>query len=211
MDPVKEAFSKIKSDIDYLKHQINLLKLDLGSLNQQISQTPNPIPTHQQTDRQTQNNGLGAVYPQNLTSSSGNKGVPTDKQTNKQTNQHQEIPLKNQQSSEFKQAREILDSLDTLKEEIRVKFKALTPQEMVIFNTLYILEEDKKIPEITYKILSKELNLTESSIRDYINKLVNKGIPINKLRKNNKTILLNISDDLKKVATLATLLRLRGS
>ena len=82
---------------------------------------------------------------------------------------------------------------------------------MVIFNTLYILEEDKKIPEITYKILSKELNLTESSIRDYINKLVNKDIPINKLRKNNKTILLNISDDLKKVATLATLLRLRES
>ncbi len=78
---------------------------------------------------------------------------------------------------------------------------------MTVFSTLYILEEQNNI-EITYKLISKQLNLSESSIRDYINKLKKKGIPIEKTRKNNKTIILNISQDLKNIATLATIQKL---
>jgi len=84
----------------------------------------------------------------------------------------------------------------------------LTPQEMLVFSTLYALEE-QNIPEITYKKLSDKLSLSESSIRDYTNKLIKKGVPVNKTRQNNKTIVLKISSDLKNIASLATINSLR--
>jgi len=111
--------------------------------------------------------------------------------------------------SEFKQANNILNSLDNIKKGIRLKFKRLTPQEMLVFSVLYNLEE-QKIDEITYKTLANKIKLSESSIRDYINKLINKGVPIEKTRQNNKTIILNISQDLKNIATLAAIQDLRA-
>jgi biotin operon repressor len=64
--------------------------------------------------------------------------------------------------------------------------------------------------EVDYKSLSERLNLSESSIRDYIGKLINKGIPVEKKKINNKSIQLSISQNLKKIATLSTILTLRG-
>jgi hypothetical protein len=52
--------------------------------------------------------------------------------------------------------------------------------------------------------------LTESSIRDYIGRLIKKGIPLDKVKINNKTIHISISQNLKKVATLPTILQLRA-
>ena len=109
---------------------------------------------------------------------------------------------------DFKEANNILESLDNIKKGIRLKFKRLTPQEMLVFSTLYTLEEQKHT-DITYKIIATQLSLSESSIRDYMNKLINKGIPIEKTRQNNKTIILNISSDLKNITTLATIQSLR--
>ena len=51
--------------------------------------------------------------------------------------------------------------------------------------------------------------MTESSIRDYIARLINKGIPVEKTKINNKTIQLKVADSLKKAASLATILKLR--
>ena len=65
---------------------------------------------------------------------------------------------------------------------------------MLIFNTLYSLDEGET-EEITYKIIANKINLSESSIRDYINKLIKKGIPVEKTRKNNKIIILNRSEE----------------
>ena len=121
------------------------------------------------------------------------------------------LTIKNNENtpySDFKRANEILSSLDEVKKEIRLKFKQLTPQEMLVFSTLYALEE-QNIPEITYKKLSDKLSLSESSIRDYTNKLIKKGVPVNKTRQNNKTIVLKISSDLKNIASLATINSLR--
>ena len=53
------------------------------------------------------------------------------------------------------------------------------------------------------------MKLSESSIRDYINRLIKKGIPIQKIKQNNKIILLRVSEDLKNVVTLATIQNLR--
>ena len=227
MDPIKEAFKRIKEDISYLRDEIVEIKMKLDGQNLQKQTTPtdNSLKTLTPTDRQTdqhssdiQLNQKEPLFSQkindNSKSSIGNDGVPTDRQTDQQTDRHSQNTLQNNQNnrldpiSEFKQANEIMDSLDSIKKGIRLKFKSLTGQEMLVFSTLYGLEEQNN-SQTTYKTLAKELKLSESSIRDYINKLTKKGVPIDKIRLNNKTVLLKISKDLKNVATLATIMRLR--
>jgi len=72
---------------------------------------------------------------------------------------------------------------------------------------LYSLENEGN--EVDYPLLSSKLKLSESSIRDYILKIQKKGIPITKEKLNNKRVILHISQDLKKIASLDTILKLR--
>jgi len=77
----------------------------------------------------------------------------------------------------------------------------------LVFSTIYQLEEEAVL--IDYKSLSKKLNLTESSIRDYVGRLIKKGIPVEKTKINNKMIRLSISEKLKKIAPLPVIFQLR--
>jgi DNA-binding MarR family transcriptional regulator len=277
MDPLKEAFQKIKEDIfslkndfynmnneikeikDYIQeiktqekevvqtqsihklsqNNIDIPTSDIQTDNQTVKQGENinsytynqtiqtDIPSKEpcQTDIQTDNdnNSPKKTHPKPLCSqkstfSIGNDGVQTDKPTDQSTDSCSvfqdkkadisQISSLNNTISEFERVNEILSSLDDVKKEIRNKFKSLTSQEMLVFSTLYTLE-DQGIEEVGYQILAKSLNLTESSIRDYINKLIKKGIPIDKTRLNNKKIILKVSENLKKIATLATISKLR--
>ena len=209
MDLIKKAFSRIKEDILLLKNEIYDLKNEINEI--QTTQTHIYSKIDQQTDTQTHNQTYRPNSILNTPSSTGNRGVPTNRQTDQQTDQQIDTSLHNSKKdpiSEFAKANEILNSLDDLKRDIRLKFKSLTPQEMLVFSTLYSLEE-QKTEKITYRTLAEQLQLSESSIRDYINKLAKKGVPIKKIRQNNKTILLKISQDLKNVATLDTICKLR--
>jgi len=215
MDPIKEAFLRIKEDMARLREEINSIRHDLVHIQTQTTPAHNPTITSTQTDNSTDrqatpthNYSLEPLKDPNMPFSIGNRGVPTDRQTDQQTNQQTQNTPNLPVNQEFRKAGEILNSLDSIKKGIRLKFKRLTPQELLVFSTLYSLEE-QSIEEITYKILANNLSLSESSIRDYINKLTKKGIPIDKIRQNNKTILLKISQDLKNVATLETILHLR--
>jgi hypothetical protein len=233
MDPIKDAFEKVKQDLSELKEEINSLKHQIIQLKEEKATknnsentnfdqtTPTQLPTQNpfQTDIPTQNptmkTHLEASKPQNMPISTGNEGVPTDKQTNRQTNQQTDnyienntLPKSSDTHDDFEKAKEILDNLDSIKKEIRLKFKRLTPQEMSVFSVLYSFIE-QNTEEITYKMLANNLNLSESSIRDYINKLITKGIPIVKVRQNNKKITLDISPDLQKIASLSTINKLR--
>jgi DNA-binding MarR family transcriptional regulator len=151
----------------------------------------------------------------NLGISSGNRGVPTDRQTNQQTDISDDdssyqpsFNTRKPLTQQIKEASDILDSLDTLKKQIRLKFKGITQQEMLVFSTIYQLEE--QFPEgVEYRQIATKLQLSESSIRDYLQKLLNKGIPVDKIKLNNKKILLKISSKLKNIATLDTLVKLR--
>jgi len=102
---------------------------------------------------------------------------------------------------------EILESLDSLKKEVRFKFKQLTNQEMLIYSTIYQLEEQSI--EVEYTLISEKLNLSESSVRDYIGKIIKKGVPLDKIKRDNKKIILSIPQDLKKIASLNTIIQLR--
>jgi len=171
--------------------------------NQQIIPTHNRIPTDKLLSQ--------VLKRQNLGISTGNRGVPTDRQTNQQTDTHTIQHITTQEKTgeidHLEKAAEILNSLDALKKDIRIKFKRLTEKEMQVFSLLYSLEQQGEI--VDYPLLSSKLNLSESSIRDYIGRIIKKGIPIIKEKINNKKILLHISPDLKKIASLDTILKLR--
>lgn len=229
MDYIKDAFQKVKQDIDLLKEEISSLRQLLQTTNkgleslkkefqqklnnQNISNSDFNFPLNNSTNNLILPTDMGCVgtnptdnllfkapKDENLTISTGNKGVPTNRQTDKQTDQHIE-------KSSFDNAFDIINSLDSIKKEIRNKFKHLTEQEFIVFSVLYQLNETKG--PIEYKDLSSKLNLSESSIRDYIGKLIKKGIPIEKNKINNKIIKLSISENLKKLASLSVIVQLR--
>ncbi len=230
-EKIKEAFTRVREDIFSLGNELSQLKIELTEIKNRLKllssfienakiheitapahpthhqKTPT-IPTHNPTQKliPTDNLPLYSLKTQNMQVSIGNQGVPTNKQTNQQTNQHIILSEK-QPANSLEKASEILASLDVLKKEARLKFKRLTAQEMQVFSALYTLEDQGEL--VDYKALSLKLNLSESSIRDYIGKIQRKGIPIAKEKLNNKRVLLHISQDLKKIASLNTILQLR--
>jgi len=220
MDHIKEAFGKVRQDIDSLKYELNNLKSELTETRQTMieiceivkefynekDQTDNQINSTYRTDKPTDNSLFKPLKPQNMGISKGNGGVPTDRQTDRQTNRQTQKSTENNENS-IDNALELLDSLDNIKKEIRLKFKRLTEKELLVFSTLYQITDEQGHSD--YKTLSDKLNLTESSIRDYIGKLIKKGIPVDKIKLNNKNIQLSISPNLKKIASLSTILKLR--
>jgi len=207
MDEIKEAFNRVRQDIDLLRQEINDLREHIAELadfliqktstqNQEIQTDSFGVPTHKSLFK--------PLKPQILPISTGNGGVPTDKQTNRQTNRHTPISTA---KPDFDQAAEILDSLDNIKKEIRLKFKRLTEKETLVFSTIYQLEEEHDHTD--YREVAERLDLTESSIRDYVGRLIRKGVPVEKNKVNNKYIELRISPNLRKIATLSTILQLR--
>jgi len=228
MDPLKEAFQKVREDMEFLYSEMTLLKSGLATLNQELFEISQKISDLDNTESKrlvstqeygnettptgssTQNHPLEALKTKNMPFSIGNEGVPTDKQTNRQTNQQTEKTLnfpESRKENSIENAARILESLDSLKKEIRIKFKQLTDQEVLVFSTLYQIDEETG--QADYKTVSMRLNLSESSIRDYVGRLIKKGIPIDKKRVNNKSIILSISPSLKKIASLPTILQLR--
>jgi len=190
---------KISSNLEnFLKKYEEQLNQTIPTQNQLNQTIPTYIPT--------QMISVGNFNKENKQFSTGNGGVPTDRQTDRQTDKSEENNIKIEKNT-VNNAIRALDSLDIIKKEIRSKFKRLTNQEMLIFTTLYQIEEERGTPD--YKTLAKRLNLTESSVRDYIGKLIKKEIPIEKNKINNKTILLSILDNFKKIVPLSTILTLR--
>jgi hypothetical protein len=232
MDPIKEAFARAKNDILELSSQISALSNEIEEIKYLLSQfTRQTTQADKPTDQQTQNlqkpsfqQSIPTQNPfqnpsltdqlpfkdlksQNLAFSTGNRGVPTDRQTNQQTDQHtgnRGVPL---DTNNIQKVSQLLDSLDSLKREVRFKFKKLTSQEMLVFTTIYQLEEEGY--KVDYPFLALKFALTESSIRDYIQKIIKKGIPLMKTKENNKKVFLSISPDLKKIASLSTIISLR--
>ena len=213
-DRLKQAFSKVKQDISSLSHEISLLRQDLAKIKEEMhyfNKNKNPALRHiistDATHPSTHNSPFKALKDQNLGISTGNQGASTDRQTDRQTDRHMEKTAIKKENS-IEEALNMLNSLDDIKKEIRLKFKRLTEQEFLVFTAIY--QFDQELGYSDYKLLSQKLNLTESSIRDYVGRIIKKGISVEKKRINNKNIIINISPNLKKIASLSTILQLRG-
>lgn len=166
--------------------------------------------------------------------STGNKGVPADSQqtyiqritgrqaANEQQTGEQQIEeqqVEGQQIDRIKEGKakkarieripgiKNIGFISDLKKDLGRKILALTIQEFFIFTEIYILEE--KQGAASYREIAKMAGLTESSIRDYVARLIHRGIPIIKRKVNNKVIILRISPDLRSLFTLDSLVKLR--
>jgi len=174
---VKEAFSKIKQEMDSLRGEICALRQELQALK----------------------------IPQKANFSIGNEGVPTNKQTNKPTHNTSPTHLEGIPTHQI----DITGMVESLKTDLKKKFKSLTKQEFLVFSVLFTVEKEQN--SVTYKDVAQRLGLSEASIRDYIMKIMQKGIPIIKERVNNKTVILRIPTDLRNISTLESLMKLRDN
>ncbi len=168
------------------------------------------VSTDRQTDRQTNRHTSFDPEIPPLVTTEQEKIIQKQENvvTNEKSTLKQDIPSEIPIHKQISEASEILDSLDSIKKDIRRKFKKITKQEMLVFSTIYTLEEQD--PEgADYKKTALKLGLSQSSIRDYVQRIVDKGIPIIKEKLNNKKIILHISPELKKIATLNTIIKLR--
>ncbi len=250
-DKIKEAFARAKQDVFNLQSQLDIIRKELQEIKQILSQQLSPAnkqtnnPAYSPTEKvknkaiqhitptqdyitptlPTDNLPLKTPKSPNIRISTGNEGVPTDRQTNQQTDRQTQNSVLNEPHTninnthitkstietdvinKLEQVSQVLESLDTIKKELRIKFKRLTPQEMTVFSVIYQLEEEGFV--VDYPLISKKLSLSESSIRDYTQRILKKGIPIKKTKENNKKIVLSISQDIKKIASLSTILHLR--
>jgi DNA-binding MarR family transcriptional regulator len=266
MDPIKDAFGKVKEDIFLLKNEFKDLKKELSeiqssilelfkliySINQesdrQIDKQTDKL-FNNNLDRQTKNpffynyskefsnstqdkkydtirhktptqdfnkfdNSTGILYfkslkNKDLINSTGNNGVSTDRQTdtstdtstgNKGVSTHNSSH--NKSNTSF-----VLSELDNIKQDLKFKIKSLTNQEMLVLSTVYQREDQGFL--VDYAFISDNLNISQSSVRDYIQRIIKKGILLEKEKINNKKIILHIPQEIKKLATLNTLLSLR--
>ena len=221
-DQIRSAFTNVRQDMDFLANEITQIKQQITEIKQFLDDFSTSTLRHKNathlatsTHNTTVPQEIGGLKYPNLDSSIGNEGASTDRQTDTSTDTSTHNLLKipeNQENktieSDIEKATNILDSLDALKKQIRLKFKRVTQQEMLVFSTIYQLEE--QVPNtVTYKEIALKLGLSESSIRDYVQRMMNKGIPIKRHKINNKTLILSISSELKRVATLSTIIKLR--
>ncbi|MCL6500686.1 MAG: winged helix-turn-helix domain-containing protein [Candidatus Pacearchaeota archaeon] len=230
---VRESFFKIREDILYLQQEITILRQEIEEIRQSIARFlicrayPHMPSTHSTkpqdtTHIPTHNLSIYSPIQPNFHSSIGNEGVPTDTQhinnrqisTLKRTSEGPKGTFPEGQEEQEEQEKKQEDArifsvsrlMDNLKRDLGEKFKRLTKQEFLIFSVIYTLDEE--LGRTTYNDIARRTGLTESSVRDYVRRLITKGIPIAKEKLNNKTIILKIPRELKDLATLDKLSKL---
>lgn len=180
----------------------------------QISNGNEGVQTHRHIDTQTDNTPL---FPLDGKPSINQK---TQTHSSTETSTHlRHIPEKlrhfdtfldtsTDKTSQNAKISDLNKLMDSLKEDLKKKFQSLTKQEFYIFSILFTV--DKTQNQVTYQDLAVRTGLTSSSIRDYVMRIIQKGIPILKEKVNNKLTMLKIPPELRNLATLDNLMRIRG-
>ena len=236
MNNLKRMFDEFGEDLNFFNNEVGNLKEEIKDIKEGfediykilynfkeklafLSKSQENISSTHLSNVPTEIKGSSTHHPsfkplniQNMGISTGNQGASTDRQTDRHIDNQTQNYTKSTKTQQdnlntIDSAAEIIESLDNIKKQIRLKFKRLTNQEMLVFSTIYQLDEE--LDNIDYKTLANKLKLTESSIRDYVGRLIKKGIPVEKNKINNKNIQLKISPDFKKIASLSTILQLR--
>ena len=98
---------------------------------------------------------------------------------------------------------------EELKAGLNKAFLSLTNREFKVFSAIYTLEEQNKGP-VTYQELAQFLDLSSSSIRDYISELIRKGTPIMKEKNRNGMAYISVSKEFRSLNLMSKLLGLRS-
>jgi len=207
-EKIKASFEKIKKDIEFLTEQLASLRTEVSEIKANFTGKSSigneGVPTDRQTDTPTSNRYSALVDDE----FSPVFETPTHNPTQNPTHTQHTNTKTQQTNTSFDGINSMTELVNTLKNDLKTRFRSLTKQEFNIFSILFTVDKTQK--SATYKDLADKTGLSESSIRDHIQRIIKKGIPIDKERINNKIIILKIPEEIRNLATLDNLLRLRN-
>ncbi len=189
-DLIKEAFVKVREDIDFLKKEINNNKKDLFN-QKELSESLNK----KIEEFLLLNNEIREELAF-FKISTGNKGVSN--------NQQQSTTI----SNNTKQASQ-LPTDAKIDQTLTFRFKNLSDREFSVFLAIYEIEQE--IGEVGFTELAHKLNLSESAIRNVVYNLLSKQIPLSKDRFFHKKVSLSIHKEFKGPKMIRELINLRQS
>ena len=199
---IRKSFFKVKEDIEDLKSNTTTQKEKIREIESNL------IELSEKVDKLTpnlENNNKNNFF----NSSTGNKGVVNSQQsTVNNSQQSSTMPNNTQQSkTQYNIKKDIRENLEKINSTLTFKFKSLTDRELSIFLAIYDLEIEKN--EVSYADIANKLNLTESTIRTNVYRLIQKELPIEKERFFNKKVILSISNDFRNLNLINKILELR--
>lgn len=187
---VRDAFKKAKNDIDGLKAEISVIKGVLEEIKVELR----PIKATPKLEH------IPLPKEDSHSSSIGNQGVANS--------QRQPTDDRPPTINDNRQRQPTVPGLIELKESLNSAFRRLTNREFSVFMAIYELDKEKG-GYITYSELSLRLNISESTVRDFVNQLVRKNIPIDKCRDFNNKVSLSIKNEFKRLNLYQNLLKLK--
>lgn len=234
-EKVKEEMQALNQEISNLKEELNELKyqkLTETALKEELNQNlpikeeikPNLLPeistgnrgvsTLRHIDTQTDNtpsfplDGKPSIEQNSSTDTSTHSSTHLRHIPEKLRHFDTFLDTSTDKSEQKAKISDLTKLMESLKSDLKDKFKVLTKQEFYIFSILFTL--DKTQNTVTYRDLASKTGLTSSSIRDYVQRIIQKGIPLVKDKLNNKLTVLKIPPELRNLATLDNLMRIRG-
>ena len=163
---IRISFQRVKEDINSFKIALEEQKNEIIDLKKKIDEIYSFISEIKENKDSFKK------------SSNGNKGVINDHQQSSTMNNNE------QQSSTIK--KDLQASIRELSQNLSSTFQALTDREFSVFVAVFELQ--KQLPEVTYTDLANKLQISEPTIRNTINRLISKNIPLQKSRFFNKKV-----------------------
>ncbi|MEM1535085.1 MAG: hypothetical protein QW199_01255 [Candidatus Pacearchaeota archaeon] len=112
-------------------------------------------------------------------------------------------PLQQQEQENKAELEKIEHMVNNYKKILARRFKSLTKKEFEIFVLIYSMQQAGL--KISYKTLAEKTGLAPSSVRDLVNRLILKGIPIQKECYHSKEVFLSIPREILKISSLEAL------
>ncbi|MDP4012712.1 MAG: hypothetical protein Q8R00_03860 [Candidatus Nanoarchaeia archaeon] len=193
-DSIKDAFLKVKEDIQRLEKELAEAKKANLEQKEAILALNKKIGNLLSSDKSLElnNNFLEE-------SSIGNDGVLSTSTVSTVT-----------PSTTFRQSFDSNIDDNPIVADIKKKFQSLTEREFAVFAATYQLEEEFG-SQVTYADLAVKLSLSRSSIRDHVGELLLKKVPLIKHQAGDRKVSLSIKKDFRDLNVMSQILTFRGS
>ena len=207
-EKIRLSFEKVRKDMAFLSEEIMAIRREIeeikANFRHESSIGNDGVPADRQTDRPASSRFPGLIDERFSIAPEIPAHNPADNPADVQ-----QTDTKIQQSSTYSStSAQLTDLVNSLKTDLKKRFLSLTKQEFLVFSVLFTVEKSQN--QATYRDIALKTGLTESSIRDYIQKIIKKGIPIAKEKVNNKVTILKIPLEIRNLATLDNLMRIRN-
>ncbi len=206
-DTIKQAFSKVKEDINSINNRLDRLEAQIQEVLTNISGNPlnsSEFSRFKPSSAQIQKSSSGNEGVQSINHSTINQSFNNQSHTKHKFDGY-EPQIKENYDDKTPSNQSLINqslsnhstnihslNVQSLKKELESRFNSLTNQEFLVFLTIYQLEEDLG-RSVTYSDLSAKLSLTSGCIRGYVSSLIRKKLPVIKSKINNRTLTLSIN------------------